>query len=271
MALGLSGREQWTLIGVVGVILAGVVAQGLRQPHPGGDVSVDSTGQWEKVVAFQAGQTPPPLIANATTSLTSRTGLTGQTSRTGRTTPTPTPLVGGLDLNRASEAELDRLPGIGPVRARDILAQRGRMGGFRKVDDLLEVRGIGPATLERVRPYVFVSPLAGDTATSLTSPTSPTSTAGGGLNPNPATARPAATPVPPRPALTPELPHLININTAGYEELQKITGVGPVLARRIIDDRQLRGPYRSPSDLERVQGIGPVTVRGMMREITVRN
>ena len=69
--------------------------------------------------------------------------------------PTPGPL---LDLNTASVEELDRLPGIGPRAAQAIVDYRLKHGPFRRLEDLLNVPGIGPATLERIRPWVRVSP-----------------------------------------------------------------------------------------------------------------
>lgn len=60
-----------------------------------------------------------------------------------------------LDLNSATAAELVALPGIGPAMANRILALR-RTRRFYKVEDLLQVRGIGQAKLERLRPYVKV-------------------------------------------------------------------------------------------------------------------
>lgn len=62
-----------------------------------------------------------------------------------------------LDVNRADTLALQRLPGIGPSKARGIVETRQRLGGFRRVEDLLEVPGIGPATLERLRHRVRVS------------------------------------------------------------------------------------------------------------------
>jgi competence protein ComEA len=59
-----------------------------------------------------------------------------------------------VDLNRASVAELDRLPGIGPVLARRIIDYRARHGRFSRCEELLAVPGIGPRLLERLRPYV---------------------------------------------------------------------------------------------------------------------
>ena len=71
--------------------------------------------------------------------------------------PTDDPGCGGLmDLNAASEAELDTLPRIGPVRAGDIVAYRELNGPFTSVDEITEISGIGPATLEGIRPLVAV-------------------------------------------------------------------------------------------------------------------
>lgn len=62
-----------------------------------------------------------------------------------------------LDLNRATLAELQRLPGIGPKLSQRILDARARKL-FQSVDDLRRVSGIGPKTLERLRPHVIVIP-----------------------------------------------------------------------------------------------------------------
>ena len=61
-----------------------------------------------------------------------------------------------IDVNTASVDELVLLPGIGPARARAIVAERAR-GPFTSVESLRRVRGIGPVTVERVRRYVTVS------------------------------------------------------------------------------------------------------------------
>jgi competence ComEA-like helix-hairpin-helix protein len=68
----------------------------------------------------------------------------------------PHPLAGRVDLARAGVAELDALPGIGPVLAARIVAHRERQGAFRAVEDLLAVPGIGPRLLERLRPLLTV-------------------------------------------------------------------------------------------------------------------
>ena len=64
--------------------------------------------------------------------------------------------IGPLDLNTATLDQLDELPGIGPATAQAIIAERERRGGFTSVEELLDVRGIGPAKLEGLRDLVTV-------------------------------------------------------------------------------------------------------------------
>ena len=59
-----------------------------------------------------------------------------------------------LDVNAATAAQLEALPGIGPVLAQRIVADRQENGPFRSLDDLLRVPGIGPKLLETIRPYL---------------------------------------------------------------------------------------------------------------------
>jgi competence protein ComEA len=61
---------------------------------------------------------------------------------------------GVVSLNSADLTALESIPGIGPVKAGAILQYREEVGGFSSVEELLDVTGIGPATLESIRPYV---------------------------------------------------------------------------------------------------------------------
>ncbi len=70
-----------------------------------------------------------------------------------------------IDLNRASVAELMRLPGVGEKRAQAIVAQRARQP-FRRLEDVLVVKGIGPAWLAKVKANVTAgAPSPGGTTT----------------------------------------------------------------------------------------------------------
>lgn len=61
---------------------------------------------------------------------------------------------GAISLNSADQTALETIPGVGPVTAAAILAYRTEAGPFTSVEQLMEVSGIGPATLESIRPYV---------------------------------------------------------------------------------------------------------------------
>lgn len=63
---------------------------------------------------------------------------------------------GKVILNLATEQDLRRLPGVGPKRAKAILALRERLKKFKRVEDLLKVKGIGRRSLARLRPLVRV-------------------------------------------------------------------------------------------------------------------
>jgi len=65
---------------------------------------------------------------------------------------------GRVILNLATEGDLVQLPGIGVKRAQAIVALRNRLGRFRRVEDLLRVRGLGPRLLRRLRPHVTIDP-----------------------------------------------------------------------------------------------------------------
>lgn len=67
-----------------------------------------------------------------------------------------TPGLAPIDLNTASESDLDTLPGVGPVLAARIVAWRDENGSFSSVDELLEVSGIGESTLADIAPLVRV-------------------------------------------------------------------------------------------------------------------
>lgn len=141
-----------------------------------------------------------------------------------------------IDPNEADEAELDRLAGIGPATAAAIVMARDSGVVFRRAEDLLVVRGIGPALVAKIRPTLdFSSP--------------PRS------RPRRARARPADSP-------------RLDLNRATVAELQRLPGVGPVIAERIVTARREHF-FLSVEDLVRVPGIGPATVERIRALATV--
>jgi competence protein ComEA len=91
--------------------------------------------------------------------LTGPARVEGRSSRATGAAGGPQPLPAPpqpVDVNRATVQELERLPGIGNVLARRIIAYRDSVGGFRSVDQLVAVRGIGPAMIRRLTPLIRV-------------------------------------------------------------------------------------------------------------------
>jgi competence protein ComEA len=155
-----------------------------------------------------------------------------------------------LDLNQATKADLLQLPGIGENLADAILAARESRGGFRQVDDLREVHGIGPARLEKLRPYVRVEPPV--TATVSVTSSAPAST--------PRSSSPGKKTLPANTR--------VDLIRASATELQRLPGVGPVLSDRIIQQRE-KAPFRTVDELRKVSGIGAKTLEKLRPHVTV--
>jgi competence protein ComEA len=81
-------------------------------------------------------------------------GLNGVGGATGATNSAVPQLI---NINLASVVELEQLPGVGPATAKAIVAYREKNGAFLKVEDLLKVRGIGPAKLSEILPRARVN------------------------------------------------------------------------------------------------------------------
>lgn len=66
-------------------------------------------------------------------------------------------ITGQVNVNTASAQELQQLPGVGEARARAILSARKERGGFKSLDQLVEVKGVGQALLQRLRPHLTLT------------------------------------------------------------------------------------------------------------------
>jgi competence protein ComEA len=150
-----------------------------------------------------------------------------------------------IDLNRASRAELLQIPGFGPQLVERIESHRRDHGPFHSVDDLLEVQGFGPTTVQRVRPWVCVAPEVEAAPEAVAPPA--------------VKARPAADKAAHASAKKEGPAGLLDPNRATFEELQRLPGIGPKMAQRIVDERA-RKAFRSVDELRRVSGIGAKTL-----------
>lgn len=136
-----------------------------------------------------------------------------------------------IDPNRADEAELDRLPGVGPALARAIVSSRRRDGPFRDLTDLERVPGLGSTSIRRLAPNLALPAVAG-----------PVGSRRQGRGP------------PPGPA------GKVDLNRASAAELESLPGIGPARARAIVRWREAQGRFWNFDDLLAVPGIGPATV-----------
>jgi competence protein ComEA len=167
-----------------------------------------------------------------------------------------------LDPNRAPEAELDRLPGVGPGLARAIVAARDTLP-FDGVEDLARVRGIGGSTVEKLRPLLSVGtvPVRRSPARA-PGAARPVGAPGGSRNPLESPS--------PRPSPTPAgADPVVDLNRATARELEALRGVGPVLAERIVETRRRLGGFRSVDQLLEVKGVGPAVLERLRERVRV--
>jgi competence protein ComEA len=173
-----------------------------------------------------------------------------------------------IDPNRAPEAELDRIPGVGPATARAIVEQRIRGGGFRAPEELLGVRGIGEKTLERIRDRLdFTGGIPPDLARR-PRPSSAAVPMVSDRGLNSARGQPNLKDDGDLKRVRGSGPRL-DVNSASVSDLVTLPGIGPALAGRIVERRKARGPYRTPRDLLEIRGIGEQTLERISALIVV--
>jgi competence protein ComEA len=132
----------------------------LTQVHGIGAVTLQRLRPWISVEGEQEqDEETTPIVKQAPQS-SKRRGETASMDGA-KTTKTAARKEAGvarpIDLNQATAAELQRLPGIGPTRALWILEER-RKKPFKSVEDLMRVKGIKQKTLEKLRPFITVGP-----------------------------------------------------------------------------------------------------------------
>ena len=164
------------------------------------------------------------------------------------------PLADGetIDPNVASAEELDRLPGVGAAKALRIVQEREENGPFAGVEDLARVTGLGPKSVERLKPHLRV--------------------AGGvpGARGGVVAARAGMPGGEVRVAAATGAAALVNLNRATAEELRALPGIGPVMADRIVAHRKERGRFRKLEELMEVKGVGTRTFARLQPLLTIR-
>ncbi|KAK2887242.1 hypothetical protein Q8A67_015470 [Cirrhinus molitorella] len=133
-----------------------------------------------------------------------------------------------LNINTATEEELMTLPGVNRGVAQNIVEYRECIGGFKKVEDLALVSGVGATKLEAIKLEICVS------------------SKNSSSNHSPASLRK-------------EHEHLpctgVNINTATPPQLMSVRGITEKIAKNIVEFRSVHGPFRSIEDLVKVPNI----------------
>lgn len=172
------------------------------------------------------------------------------------------PLAEGerVDPNTATATELARLPGVGASLAERIVRERESNGRFRRPGDLARVAGVGDRTVERLTPHLDLRAAVTPTRRASSRDRRVVGERSAGRGSGAATGSGA-------PASDARGPARVNINTADAEALTRLPGIGPVLADRIVADRDSAGPYRTADDLLRVRGIGPATLERLRTRI----
>ena len=128
---------------------------GIRtEPAPAGGDGADPAWTGQSIAGVRAGDgqqpgghvTDPPAVPRQSDSVYPADQVSAKSASSNDGLHVP--------VNTAPASELQKLPGIGPKLAAEIIAYRKQSGPFANVEQLLEVKGIGPAKLGRLRPFV---------------------------------------------------------------------------------------------------------------------
>lgn len=254
---------KWLMRGGTTVLLAGAAGlllwQGTRhvserelsaRPQRLAAATVETTGTEAAVSAAET--TLHTGTRRTKTASAKRAGQASQETRTApeSTTPAAETVTFPLELNAASAAELEQLPHIGAVLAERITAYRDQIGGFSNREQLLEVEGIGEATLYEIYDLLY---LENETFPEPEPESEPAGAPAPAAEPQPAETVPPATEPPA--AAAPAVTFPLDLNQATAAELERIPGMQPELAEKIVAFRQQIQAFSSVYELLYVDGM----------------
>ncbi|WP_302933341.1 helix-hairpin-helix domain-containing protein [uncultured Ruminococcus sp.] len=254
---------KWLMWGGTTVLLAGAVGlllwQGTRhvserelsaRPQRLAAATVETTGTEAAVSAAET--TLHTGTRRTKTASAKRAGQASQETRTApeSTTPAAETVTFPLELNAASAAELEQLPHIGAVLAERITAYRDQIGGFSNREQLLEVEGIGEATLYEIYDLLY---LENETFPEPEPEPEPAESPAPAAEPQPAETAPPATEPPA--AAAPAVTFPLDLNQATTAELEQIPEMQPELAEKIVAFRLQIQAFSSVYELLYVDGM----------------
>lgn len=157
--IGITRAEATTLLTLAGLFLLGLGVRAVQQ-HPAlPPLAAEATASpmaVNRALAASAVVPPGAGAPLAQAAIGSDATAEAPAVRTAERRPKANRPIPRLNLNTATAAQLELLPRVGPKMAERIVAYRSTHGGFRKVQDLLAVKGIGEKTLALLEPHVFV-------------------------------------------------------------------------------------------------------------------
>ena len=86
-------------------------------------------------------------------------GFEAHAQQSNSTPPSSQPAAALVNLNTATQAELEKLPGVGASTAKTIIEYRQKNGGFKKIEELMNVKGIGEKSFLKLKALVTIAPV----------------------------------------------------------------------------------------------------------------
>lgn len=159
-----------------------------------------------------------------------------------------------LNINYATAEELMTLPGINRSTAQEIIEYRRKIGGFKKIEDVALVSGVGAVKLSLIRDEITLSMKRQGSTGPSTEENSPTGSRSD-ISFKSETSRKSN--------------GKINLNSANVFQLMKVKGIGQVLAENIVTYRDKKGRFKTLEDLIKVKGIGPNLLNAIRNQLSL--